>query len=64
MRIVFAAHLHIIDPRFPLIENQGFLPAAFTCTDYLAQVQDLDVRGGAVVSGSPNYLMIPRMKKL
>ncbi len=52
MRTIFDAHLHIIDPRFPLIENQGFIPDAFTCKDYVNKVQDLNSRGGAVVSGS------------
>lgn len=49
---VFDAHLHIIDPRFPLVANQGYLPPAFTCADYLAQTAPLGVVGGAVVSGS------------
>lgn len=50
--MIFDAHLHIIDPAFPLIDNQGFRPAPFTVDDYLARVQALAVRGGAVVSGS------------
>ena len=49
---VFDAHLHIIDTKFPLIENQGFMPNAFTCHDYLNSVKELDVVGGAIVSGS------------
>lgn len=51
---VFDAHLHIIDPRFPLVQNQGYLPPPFTLADYLSTVQSLglDVFGGAVVSGS------------
>jgi len=49
---VFDAHLHIIDPRFPLIENDGYLPPAFTATDYRRRVAALGVSGGAVVSGS------------
>lgn len=49
---VFDAHLHIIDPRFPLVANQGYLPPAFTCADYRAQAEALGVVGGAVVSGS------------
>lgn len=49
---VFDAHLHIIDPRFPLVANQGYLPPAFTCADYSAQAAALGVVGGAVVSGS------------
>ncbi len=50
--LLFDAHLHIIDPRFPLIENQGFLPDAFTVADYRQSVKQLNVAGGAVVSGS------------
>lgn len=48
----FDAHLHIINPRFPLIENQGFMPEAFTSNDYLKSVECFNVVGGAVVSGS------------
>jgi predicted TIM-barrel fold metal-dependent hydrolase len=36
MTAVFDAHLHIIDPRFPLVPNKGYLPPAFTVADYLA----------------------------
>lgn len=32
--------------------NQGYLPPAFTFQDYLEKTKDLDIRGGAVVSGS------------
>jgi len=49
---LFDAHFHIVDPRFPLVGNQGFMPEPFTCADYLAQVRPLGVSGGAVVSGS------------
>ncbi|MEU5840640.1 amidohydrolase family protein [Rhodococcus sp. NPDC047139] len=49
---MFDAHLHIIDPRFPLVENDGYLPDPFTVDDYLARVRRLGVTGGAVVSGS------------
>ncbi|UYP19765.1 amidohydrolase family protein [Rhodococcus sp. Z13] len=49
---MFDAHLHIVDPRFPLIENRGYLPEPFTVDDYLARVRHLGVTGGAVVSGS------------
>ncbi|GAA4612076.1 amidohydrolase family protein [Actinoallomurus liliacearum] len=51
-RPVFDAHLHIIDPRFPLIENNGYLPPAFTVEDYRRRTSALGVTGGAVVSGS------------
>ncbi|WP_107925179.1 amidohydrolase family protein [Lysinibacillus parviboronicapiens] len=49
---IFDTHLHIINPTFPLYENQGYLPDAFTCEDYLHAVSDLNVVGGAIVSGS------------
>lgn len=49
---LFDAHLHIIDPRFPLVENQGYLPPVFSVDDYLAQMEGVDLVGGAVVSGS------------
>lgn len=49
---LFDAHLHIIDPRFPLVPNNGYLPDAFTVDDYRTRTADLDVAGGAVVSGS------------
>ena len=49
---VFDAHFHIIDPRFPLVANNGYLPDPFTATDYRARAAALHVTGGAVVSGS------------
>ncbi|NJD61484.1 MAG: 2-pyrone-4,6-dicarboxylate hydrolase, partial [Deltaproteobacteria bacterium] len=51
-RRVFDAHLHIIDPSFPLVPNRGYLPGAFTVEDYLRIVRPLGVAAGAVVSGS------------
>lgn len=51
-RRLFDAHFHIIDPRFPLVPNNGYLPEAFTVADYRVRVDPLDVTGGAVVSGS------------
>lgn len=32
---IFDAHLHVIDPRFPLVPNGGYLPEPFTAEDYL-----------------------------
>ena len=34
---VFDTHLHIVDPRFPLVPNQGYLPDPFTVDDYRAR---------------------------
>jgi predicted TIM-barrel fold metal-dependent hydrolase len=48
----FDCHFHIIDKNFPVVPNQGFMPDAFTSEDYLARVKDIDLCGGAVVSGS------------
>ena len=49
---IFDSHFHIIDKRFPLVRNKGFLPDSFTCDDYINRVRNLAVVGGAVVSGS------------
>lgn len=48
----FDCHFHIIDKNFPVVPNQGFMPDAFTGEDYLARVTDIDLVGGAIVSGS------------
>ncbi len=49
---LFDAHFHVIDVRFPLVPNQGYLPQPFTVDDYRKRVSALGVAGGAVVSGS------------
>lgn len=49
---IFDSHLHIINPDFPLIPNQGYLPKTFTAEDYLEKTSGIQVFGGAVVSGS------------
>jgi len=49
---LFDAHFHIIDPRFPLVPNRGYLPDRYTTKDYLERMKDYDLHGGAVVSGS------------
>ena len=49
---VFDAHFHIIDPRFPLVRSQGYLPEPFTVEDYLERTSALNLTGGVVVSGS------------
>ncbi len=47
---VFDAHLHVVDPRFPLVG--GYRPPPFLVADYQARTAGLRVVGGAVVSGS------------
>ena len=49
---LFDAHLHIIDPAFPLVANQGYVPLPFTVDAYQKQLADYQLGGGAVVSGS------------
>jgi predicted TIM-barrel fold metal-dependent hydrolase len=44
-RQVFDGHLHIIDPRFPLLPNRGYLPEPFTVEDYLDRTSMLDLAG-------------------
>src|SRR5918994_1582460 len=51
-RRVFDGHLHIIDPRFPLVPNRGYLPEPFTVEDYLDRTRMLGLTGGVVVSAS------------
>src|SRR3954453_16530845 len=49
---LFDSHCHIIDPDYPLIPNQGYLPPAYPLHQYLSDVKPLRVTSGAVVSGS------------
>jgi predicted TIM-barrel fold metal-dependent hydrolase len=49
---VFDTHFHIIDPRFPVMENQGFLPPVFTVEDYRARTASLNIVAGTVIAGS------------
>lgn len=49
---LFDSHFHIIDRRFPLTPNNGYLPDDLTCVEYLTRTSCYDLRGGAVVSGS------------
>ena len=49
---VFDSHCHVVDLRFPLIPNDGYLPGAFDVQAYLRSTTELQVTGGAVVSGS------------
>ncbi|MBM7608936.1 putative TIM-barrel fold metal-dependent hydrolase [Lysinibacillus composti] len=54
MQKIFDAHFHIIDPKFPLVENQGFVPDYYTVNHYLKELKEMsiEVTGGAIVSGS------------
>ncbi len=52
MMKIFDSHFHIINPNFPLVENNGYLPANFTINNYLEKVENFGIVGGAIVSGS------------
>jgi predicted TIM-barrel fold metal-dependent hydrolase len=52
MHAKFDSHFHIIDPRFPLIPNDGYLPPDFTVDHYRSHTEALGISGGVVVSGS------------
>lgn len=49
---LFDSHFHIIDSRFPLTPNNGYLPEDMVCSEYLKELSPYDLRGGAIVSGS------------
>ena len=51
-RRLFDSHCHIIDHRFPIVANQGYVPPAFPLVAYLAEAKPLGVVAGAIVSGS------------
>jgi len=52
------AHLHVVDPRFPVHANQGFTPGAYPAGQYLAEAGPLlagagmRLTGAVVVAGS------------
>jgi len=49
---IFDAHFHIIDFDFPIVENQGYMPPSYVVSDYQNETVDLNIQGGAIVSGS------------
>ncbi len=49
---LFDSHIHIIDKRFPLIPNNGYLPEEFDNQEYLKRMASYDLCGGVIVSGS------------
>ncbi len=49
---IFDSHFHIIDKRFPLVPNEGYLPDEFSCEDYLGRTKGFHLAGGAIASGS------------
>ena len=48
---IFDSHFHIIDRRFPLVPNQGYLPDNFTCGDTLRITLFINANGDLDVNG-------------
>ncbi|GAA3626728.1 amidohydrolase family protein [Flavivirga jejuensis] len=49
---IFDSHFHIINPKYPLFKNNGYLPPDFTIKDYQEKTKEIEIIGGAIVSGS------------
>lgn len=49
---IFDSHFHIINPKYPLFKNNGYLPPYFTIENYQEITKNLGIKGGAIVSGS------------
>lgn len=49
---IFDSHFHIINPKYPLFENNGYLPPNFTIENYQDATENFEIKGGAIVSGS------------
>jgi predicted TIM-barrel fold metal-dependent hydrolase len=52
MAAIFDTHFHIIDFRFPVTENQGFMPPSFPVEAYRQRTAGLGIVAGVVVTGS------------
>lgn len=49
---IFDAHFHIIDFKYPIVENNGYLPPKYDVLDYRKSKDELGITKGAIVSGS------------
>jgi len=49
---LYDSHFHLIDPRFPLVPNHGYLPPSYDLEDYRTDMRPYTIRGGVIVSGS------------
>ena len=49
---IFDAHFHIIDFQYPVVENNGYMPPEFTVQNYREAIDQYELAGGAIVSGS------------
>ena len=55
--MIYDTHFHIIDMRYPVQENQGFLPPSFPAPEYQERTKGLGITGGNVVSGSNGTIL-------
>lgn len=49
---IFDSHFHVIDFKYPIVENNGYTPPEFTVADYNLTREKYGITGGAIVSGS------------
>lgn len=49
---IFDSHFHIINPKYPLVKNNGYFPPKFTIEDYKEKTKEFNIVGGAIVSAS------------
>ncbi|MCJ1778194.1 amidohydrolase family protein [Mammaliicoccus sciuri] len=49
---IFDAHFHIIDFNYEVKENNGYMPPSYLTEDYQEETQNMNIAGGAIVSGS------------
>lgn len=49
---IFDAHFHIIDFNYEVKENNGYMPPSYLTKDYQEETKDMNIAGGAIVSGS------------
>ena len=65
---IFDGHFHLIDPAYPLYENQGHTPASYRLDDYIRQSHQLGFHGGALVASSfqgfDQTFMLDALRKL
>jgi predicted TIM-barrel fold metal-dependent hydrolase len=50
---IFDSHFHIINPKFPLVKNNGYLPPNFTIENY----QEKTIVSGSFQKFDQNYLV-------
>jgi predicted TIM-barrel fold metal-dependent hydrolase len=58
---LFDAHFHVIDPRFPLVASQGYVPARFTVADYRTRTAGLEGAGTGTATVADHRVRTARL---